>query len=633
MHESKTSGKGVLHLNFLKKIAASQSKLVSIAKSHIPPLKQPAIIKNVIANAQLPTAMNYPLSLRTKLLIVVAIFSLLSIGIGLVGLQSIKASNDTLRDMYTNRIITLQQLKLMSDALTGNVIDTCHKVSDNHMAWALGRNKLVEGASTIKEQWSNYKNHATTEEEEKLSAQIDGFLGIADGAVTKAVDIMGKTDKKALNAFMIEELYSSLEPVSTKLSELMDLQLELAKREYQAADARYQQLILLFSILIIAGLSVAITLVLFILQRMLRDIRDMVTCVEQVANGNLELSEIPISSNDEIARLATAINSMVTKLRSLVKTVSSSADQVVSSSQQTTTSVEQVCTAAASVASSSTHLASDAAVGTVSVIEVSKSLLELSSLIEIAKREATTAVANSQTTLNTVVESRGTVANTVASMDTIRKKTLETEELIATLNGYIAKIGAITDTITGIALQTNLLALNAAIEAARAGEAGRGFAVVAQEVRKLAEQSTQGASEVVTLIQRVKASTAVAVQAMQGSRSEVEAGVASATQAHKSLDDIFSAVTHTVTGIEGVLSITDEEVTQSDKIIDLIDSLATVIDNTAAQAETVSATSKQTSDVMNSLAENSTATNHLAAKLKTAIEFFKVNRNSNYLEV
>ena len=620
-------------MNFLKTFAVSNTKLLATAQKQLFSIRELSKLKTFAANAQLPAKLNYPLSLRTKLLIVVAIFSLLSIGIGIVGLQSIKSSNDVLRSMYTNRIITLQQLKLMSDALTVNVIDTCHKVSDNHMAWALGRNKLAEGSSTIKKQWNNYKNHVATDEEERLTAQIDGFLGIAEGALTKAADIMGKADKKALNAFMIEELYSSLEPVSAKLSELMDLQLELAKREYQAADTRYHQLILLFSLMIIGGLSIAITLVLFILQKMLRDIRDMVTCVEQVAAGNLELPEIPISSNDEIARLAAAINSMVIKLRSLVKTVSGSADQVVSASEQTTTSVTQVSTAAADVASSSTHLATDAAIGTVSVIEVSKSLLELSSLIEIAKREATEAVANSQTTLNTVVESRGTVANTVTSMNNIRKKTVETEELIATLNGYIAKIGAITDTITGIASQTNLLALNAAIEAARAGEAGRGFAVVAQEVRKLAEQSTLGASEVVTLIQRVKASTAVAVQAMQGSRSEVEAGVASATQAHKSLDDIFSAVTSTVNGIEGVLSITDEEVTQSDKIIDLIDSLATVIDNTAAQAETVSTASKQTSTVMNSLAENSTATNHLATKLKTAIEFFRVNRNSNYLEV
>jgi methyl-accepting chemotaxis protein len=114
----------------------------------------------------------------------------------------------------------------MSDAFTVNVIETCHKVSDGHMAWALGRNKLTEGSVTIKEQWNTYKSHSITAEEEKMVAQIDGFLGIAEGSLAKAAEIMAKSDKKDLNAFMIEELYSSLEPVSGKLSELMDLQLE-----------------------------------------------------------------------------------------------------------------------------------------------------------------------------------------------------------------------------------------------------------------------------------------------------------------------------------------------------------------------------------------------------------------------
>ena len=65
-------------------------------------------------------------------------------------------------------------------------------------------------------------------------------------------------------------------------------------------------------------------------------------------------------------------------------------------------------------------------------------------------------------------------------------------------------IKVMADTILGIAEQTNLLALNAAIEAARAGEQGKGFAVVAEEVRKLAEQSSQAVTGIQDTIVKVQ---------------------------------------------------------------------------------------------------------------------------------
>nr|WP_276562480.1 methyl-accepting chemotaxis protein [Hoeflea prorocentri] len=92
------------------------------------------------------------------------------------------------------------------------------------------------------------------------------------------------------------------------------------------------------------------------------------------------------------------------------------------------------------------------------------------------------------------------------------------------IEGLTDRIGQITNAIDDIAFQTNLLALNAGIEAARAGDAGRGFAVVAQEVRALAQRSTEAAKEIEGLV--------------GDTRSRIDRGVEAVNEAGTAIDDV-----------------------------------------------------------------------------------------------
>ena len=90
------------------------------------------------------------------------------------------------------------------------------------------------------------------------------------------------------------------------------------------------------------------------------------------------------------------------------------------------------------------------------------------------------------------------------------------------VNSEMQKIGGIVGLITEITAQTNLLALNAAIEAARAGEHGRGFSVVADEVRVLANKTSQAANNIGELMEALHQQSARAVRYMQEGITNVE---------------------------------------------------------------------------------------------------------------
>jgi methyl-accepting chemotaxis protein len=191
---------------------------------------------------------------------------------------------------------------------------------------------------------------------------------------------------------------------------------------------------------------------------------------------------------------------------------------------------------------------------------------------------------------------------------------------VSDLGGRSQEIGKIVATIDNIAAQTNLLALNAAIEAARAGEQGRGFAVVADEVRKLAERSSTATKEIASLVGGIQASLRDAVNAMQQGSKDVETGYLLAADAGASLDAILERSQTVGNQVERISTAAKQLNAFSSEMVEAIDRINRVVEQTAAATQQMTENSKTVSDSVGNSAsiavENSAAAQEVSASVE-----------------
>ncbi|HWR44185.1 methyl-accepting chemotaxis protein [Sporomusa sp.] len=369
----------------------------------------------------------------------------------------------------------------------------------------------------------------------------------------------------------------------------------------------------------IVGIAVAI----FAARRITRPIKELQGLMAEASKGNL-LVTAAVTTRDEIGQLCESFNTMIASELEIVRAVRNSAVELAAASQQMAASANEVSTASANISEEIQDVARSMVEASDSSTDTAQILVQLSSLIQIAKDKATSATNNSHITVETARGGKAVVTEVKQSMDTIYTKTIEAEKIITLLNKYSQQIGMINETITGIAKQTNLLALNAAIEAARAGEAGKGFAVVADEVRKLAEQSNTEAGSITQLINKIIENTDSAVVAMKHSLAEVEIGVQAVNKADMSLESILAAVAETVSDISGIVRVTEDEIASSDKIVQLIEVVAEDIERTERDAQQVSASTEETTATIETIAASSEQTSAMAQNLQNLISKFQV---------
>ncbi len=130
----------------------------------------------------------------------------------------------------------------------------------------------------------------------------------------------------------------------------------------------------------------------------------------------------------------------------------------------------------------------------------------------------------------------------IEKMFSIRHKIQTIAELILELSDFVQSISSTIGLVEDIAEQTNLLALNAAVEAARAGEHGKGFAVVASEIRKLADESKQATTKIISLINDIQQTANSTVLATEEGTKEIESGLELAHTISENIEQLINAM-------------------------------------------------------------------------------------------
>ncbi|MCY6485432.1 MCP four helix bundle domain-containing protein [Clostridium aestuarii] len=433
-------------------------------------------------------------------------FFVITLLIGVVGgngISSMNNINNEMTSMYFDRLVPIEQitnvqknillirLNLSQPLIQGNdvsvseIINTVKKLRE-------------ENISLIKK----YTNTHMSKEEEELVTAFQKNLNEYRVFQDKYIQLL-QENKLDQAKFIFKNVITTGIQVEKSIIDLINLNQKIAKELNTNGDIVYNQsknsLIIFIGIGILLALTLGITLTKIITSSLKKGVK----FANALADGDLT-QEINLDTKDELGILAKALNKASLNTKELLRKIISDSSNMNASSQELSTTIEEISAQTQNIDASVQEISAGMEETNSATEEVNASEEEIYNSIKVLTQKSEEGSISAEK-----IRDRAESMKSNAEESRNIAKAIYTEKQLNILKAIeeskvVKEIEKMTVIISNIANQTNLLALNAAIEAARAGDAGKGFSVVAEEIRKLAEESSETVGSIESIITQVQ---------------------------------------------------------------------------------------------------------------------------------